>query len=248
MLFGNADEKPSSRPRNWPNPTEQDLNERPQRIINISSPQDFFFINNFVKTSKYEFYNFLPKFLLEEFDPRTKIANCYFLMISALQCIPQISNTSGYPTTMIPLLGVVFIDGILQVYEDLSRHKADKEANASIAKKYDPIVQDFVECRWYELEVGNIIKVQSRDTIPADIVIFAVAEKSLPDQGICYVETKSLDGETNLKLRSALQITYNKVIDRYLIIETDFAFVQITSDRPQVRLQPTNRLHRDGAS
>lgn len=213
MFFGNSEERPPSIPRNWPNPTEEDLNERPKRIINISSSQDYYFSSNFVKTSKYEFWSFLPKFLLEEFNPKTKVANCYFLLISALQCIPQISNTSGYPTTMIPLIGVVFVDGILQIYEDLARHKADKEANASIAKKYDHVLQDFVESRWYEIEVGNIIKINSRETIPADIVIFAVAEKSQPCQGISYVETKSLDGETNLKLRYALPCTLSKVND-----------------------------------
>lgn len=38
-----------------------------------------------VRTAKYEFYNFLPKFLWEEFNPATKIANVYFLFIAALQ-------------------------------------------------------------------------------------------------------------------------------------------------------------------
>jgi magnesium-transporting ATPase (P-type) len=53
--------------------------------------------------------------------------------------------------------------------------------------------------------------IKSRETIPADIVILAVSEKTTTPQGLCYVETKSLDGETNLKLRSALPLTYDKV-------------------------------------
>ncbi|CAN0218022.1 unnamed protein product, partial [Phaeothamnion confervicola] len=43
------------------------------------------FRGNFVKTSKYEFHNFLYKFLWEEFNPRYKIANVYFLFIAVLQ-------------------------------------------------------------------------------------------------------------------------------------------------------------------
>jgi magnesium-transporting ATPase (P-type) len=49
--------------------------------------------------------------------------------------------------------------------------------------------------------------------IPADIVILGVADKSVSGQGICYVETKSLDGETNLKIRSALPNTFGKLTD-----------------------------------
>ena len=75
----------------------QDLAERPQRIVKVGREQDFSFCDNFVKTSKYELWNFLPKFLMEEFNPKTKIANCYFLLISGLQCIGPISNTGGIP-------------------------------------------------------------------------------------------------------------------------------------------------------
>ena len=69
--------------------------DRPQRIVKVGREQDFSFCDNFVKTSKYELWNFLPKFLMEEFNPKTKIANCYFLLISGLQCIGPISNTGG---------------------------------------------------------------------------------------------------------------------------------------------------------
>lgn len=176
-------------------------------------PQTHYFRNNFVKTSKYEIYNFLPKFLLEEFNPRTKVANCYFLMCAGLQCIPAISNTKGLPTTLIPLLIVVIVDAIFQVLEDLSRHKADTEANSSDAQRYHPPSKDFILTKWSELAVGDFVYVTTRSTIPADIVILGVSEKSEPAQGICYVETKSLDGETNLKMRSALPLSAAKVRD-----------------------------------
>ena len=81
-----SDMLPSSLPNNWPHSTEEDLEAKPKRLINIGKSQDYSFCNNFVKTSKYELYNFLPKFLLEEFNPKTKIANCYFLLVACLQC------------------------------------------------------------------------------------------------------------------------------------------------------------------
>jgi magnesium-transporting ATPase (P-type) len=203
--------KASSLPANWPNHTEDDLRERPQRIVNVGRAQDYQFPNNFVKTSKYEWYNFLPKFLMEEFNPNTKIANCYFLIIAVLQCIPHISNTGGIPTVLIPLSFVICVDGLFAALEDLSRHKADREANATYVERYMIHNKDFETTKWSELQVGDFIKVSSREKIPADIVVIAVAEKTSPPQGICYVETKSLDGETNLKLRQALPGTYAKV-------------------------------------
>lgn len=152
-LIGRTNVKPSSLPNNWPYPSEEDLLERPMRLINVGSPQDYSFCTNFVKTSKYEFWNFLPKFLMEEFNPRTKIANCYFLMISAMQCIPAISNTGGIPTTLLPLMFVVLVDAIFQIIEDMARHKADREANASPAIHYDRTLQTFSEvcCFCYRL-------------------------------------------------------------------------------------------------
>jgi len=202
---------PSSLPINWPNSKQEDIDAKPKRIISVGSNQEYYFKSNFVKTSKYEIWNFLPKFLLEEFNPRTKFANCYFLMISALQCVPAISNTSGYPTTLIPLLFVVLVDGLFQIFEDMSRHRADKEANSSISSVFNYNSEKFEETKWADIKVGDFIKITTRSTLPADVVIISVAEKNEPAQGICYVETKSLDGETNLKLRNALPNTLSTV-------------------------------------
>lgn len=211
-LFGAVhDNKPPSNPYNWPNSTEEDLLDRQKRVIKLGTEQQFSFCNNFVKTSKYEPWTFLPKFLLEEFDPSSKVANCYFLMISALQTVPQISNTSGLPTTLIPLLFVVMVDAIFQIFEDVGRHRADTAANSSPACRYSPATDRWSECLWSDLAVGDYVKISTREMIPADVIIISVAEKTAPAQGICYVETKSLDGETNLKIRTALPCTMSKV-------------------------------------
>ena len=52
-----------------------------------------------------------------------------------------------------------------------------------------------------DLQVGCIVKIKENSNFPADLILL---KSSLP-KGICYVETKSLDGETNLKQKQAQQ-------------------------------------------
>ncbi|KAK3335700.1 hypothetical protein B0T19DRAFT_15834 [Cercophora scortea] len=54
---------------------------------------------------------------------------------------------------------------------------------------------------WKNLVVGDFVRIYNDDELPADIIVLATSD---PD-GSCYVETKNLDGETNLKVRSALR-------------------------------------------
>ncbi|TVY17095.1 Phospholipid-transporting ATPase DNF1 [Lachnellula arida] len=54
---------------------------------------------------------------------------------------------------------------------------------------------------WKNVQVGDFVRLYNDDQIPADIVILSTSD---PD-GACYVETKNLDGETNLKVRHALR-------------------------------------------
>lgn len=56
---------------------------------------------------------------------------------------------------------------------------------------------------WKKLEVGDIVLLREDDQVPADIVVLSTSD---PD-GNAYIETKNLDGETNLKVRKALKGT-----------------------------------------
>ena len=53
--------------------------------------------------------------------------------------------------------------------------------------------------RWKHIKVGDIVKVGNNEAIPADIIVLSTSEQD----ALCYVETKNLDGETNLKIRRA---------------------------------------------
>lgn len=46
---------------------------------------------------------------------------------------------------------------------------------------------------------GNIIKIKQNEFFPADLIIL----KTSDPKGACFIETKNLDGETNLKFKTA---------------------------------------------
>ncbi|KAH9900868.1 phospholipid-translocating P-type ATPase [Cubamyces lactineus] len=52
---------------------------------------------------------------------------------------------------------------------------------------------------WEDLRVGDFVRIMDDEPLPADVLICATSE----DENVAYVETKNLDGETNLKSRSA---------------------------------------------
>jgi phospholipid-transporting ATPase len=48
---------------------------------------------------------------------------------------------------------------------------------------------------WKDIRVGMIVKCMENEFFPADMVLLSSSGR----KGICYIETKNLDGETNLK-------------------------------------------------
>jgi magnesium-transporting ATPase (P-type) len=159
------------------------------------------FASNRVITSKYTTLNFLPRFLLEQFR---KLANLWFLFVSILELVPSIAISEPGTGTIGVLLFMITLEAIAQLLEDGKRKKADRKANGSITRIYDSVQCEFVQTTWKDIKCGDVVKVYSYETFPADLLCLCSSE------GLeCYVETKSLDGETNLKLRSAPKITYD---------------------------------------
>jgi P-type E1-E2 ATPase len=115
-----------------------------------------------------------------------------------MQMISVISISYGKPAMLPPLTIVIVVSMVKDAYEDNERRKKDNEENDSRCT----IVTsegDLVESTWKTLKVGQVIKVKENEFLPADLLLIA----STGLEGLCYVETKSLDGETNLKHKVA---------------------------------------------
>ena len=174
------------------------------RIIHLNNPPANSanrYVDNHVSTAKYNIVTFLPKFLYEQFS---KYANLFFLFTAALQQIPNISPTNRY-TTIGPLIVVLLVSAVKELIEDFKRKTSDKSLNHSKARVLKG--SNFENIKWVNVAVGDIVRVESEEPFPADLVLLASSEP----EGLCYIETANLDGETNLKIKQAIPETANLV-------------------------------------
>ncbi|KAI1505726.1 hypothetical protein F5X99DRAFT_216411 [Biscogniauxia marginata] len=190
-------------------------------------------ISNFIRSSRYTIWSFLPKQLYFQFS---KLANFYFLVIGILQMVPGLSTIGTY-TTIAPLAFFVAISMVKEGYDDFRRYQLDKAENkapafvfdpdgavvssargklANISKKHGRKQEDpsgergmtelqemgqrekesgWRRIQWQKVRVGDIIRLRRDDNVPADIVLLHATGVN----GVAYIETMALDGETNLK-------------------------------------------------
>uniref|UniRef100_A0A671XMH9 Phospholipid-transporting ATPase n=1 Tax=Sparus aurata TaxID=8175 RepID=A0A671XMH9_SPAAU len=167
------------------------------RLIHINQPQFTKFCSNRVSTAKYNVLTFLPRFLYSQFR---RAANAFFLFIALLQQIPDVSPTGRW-TTLVPLLFILVVAAVKEFIEDLKRHNADSVVNKKECQVLRNGAWEIVH--WEKVAVGEVVRAANGDHLPADLVILSSSEP----QGMCYIETSNLDGETNLKIRQGLQVT-----------------------------------------
>eukprot|EP01104_Vermistella_antarctica_P005938 TRINITY_DN16684_c0_g1_i1.p1 TRINITY_DN16684_c0_g1~~TRINITY_DN16684_c0_g1_i1.p1 ORF type:complete len:1126 (+),score=362.88 TRINITY_DN16684_c0_g1_i1:248-3625(+) len=154
---------------------------------------------NVIRSTKYTWYTFLPKLLFEQYR---KVTTIYFTIIVIITLIPILTPVT--PATSVPGLAfILIVAAIREAVEDLQRAKADKAVNTRVYQKIDPDSGKHTEVESHNIKVGDLIYIEGDQSIPADCVVLATAL----DDGLCYEETASLDGETNLKIRKAPFIT-----------------------------------------
>eukprot|EP00118_Oscarella_pearsei_P013031 m.100197 g.100197 ORF g.100197 m.100197 type:complete len:1253 (+) comp37085_c0_seq9:5030-8788(+) len=175
---------------------EEEEDEKP-RTVHANKPEEHEeddYDGNEITTSRYTWYTFLPVNLFIQFQ---RAANAYFLVLLILQLIPVISSLNPI-STVVPLVLVLSATGVKDAYDDIIRHRSDREINQRKAQ-----VLGRTEVQWQEVRVGDILEVKNNDFIAADLLLLSSSEEN----DLCYLETAELDGETNLKLRQALPET-----------------------------------------
>ncbi|KAG5957074.1 hypothetical protein E4U58_006289 [Claviceps cyperi] len=200
------------------------------------------YVSNFIRSSRYTVYDFVPKQLLFQFS---KLGNFYFLVMGILQVTPGLS-TVGRWTTIVPLSIFVAFSMAKEGFDDYRRYQLDKAENRSVTwvlrrgsghdhkpsrsgasstVKRSSVVQskhvadiesdsqsagsisyaghikleDWKEAQWQNVKVGDIVRLRRNDGVPADMVLLHATGPN----GVAYLETMALDGETNLKSKQA---------------------------------------------
>ncbi|XP_042387499.1 phospholipid-transporting ATPase 2-like isoform X1 [Zingiber officinale] len=158
--------------------------------INDDSSQNLY-CDNRISNRKYTILNFLPKNLWEQFR---RFMNQYFLLIACLQLWSLITPVNP-ASTWGPLIIIFAVSATKEAWDDYNRYLSDKQAN----EKEVWVVKDGIRkhIKAQDIHVGNIVWLRENDEVPCDLVLIGASEP----QGICYVETAALDGETDLKTR-----------------------------------------------
>lgn len=103
-------------------------------------------------------------------------------------------------------------------YDDLRRYRLDKAENnreASVLHAYSSLTTSegqleegnartdgpvhWAKTKWQDIQVGDIVRLERDESAPADLVLL----NSKGPNGIAFIETMALDGETNLKSKQA---------------------------------------------
>ena len=160
-----------------------------QMVFNIKNNVSDF-PDNKIRTTKYNLLTWFPKSLIIQFF---KVLNLYFLIISILSSL-SISNKN--PIFQIgSFLLVLLFTMIYEGYDDYYRLLRDRKMNEKTWEVYSYDELTFRSKKSENIRVGEIVRVKKDEQIPCDLLFLMSSNSS----GKCFVDTKNLNGDFNLK-------------------------------------------------
>ncbi|KAH9256488.1 hypothetical protein BASA81_005403 [Batrachochytrium salamandrivorans] len=155
--------------------------------------------DNIVSSGKYTVYDFLPLATMLQFR---RAVNVYFLFQVILLLVgyfaPSLFEVSYTPWgTMLVLCFVVGVTLITEAYDDYYRHVEDHRENSKPVIQIHPSTGKKQRVNWGSLTAGNFVVLRNREICPADVVVLQTDR----EHSVLNVETSSIDGETNLKIK-----------------------------------------------
>lgn len=117
---------------------------------------------NAIRTTRYTLLNCIPLYLWDVFNPKYKLANIFFLLVSILQCIPSISLTNGLPSSLPSLLTIIGAEAVHMGILEHKRRKSDKEMNSRKVTCWDTSTNEWKERMWKEIRVCCCILMRYR--------------------------------------------------------------------------------------
>lgn len=187
------------------------------------------FPKNYVSTTKYSIWNIVPKNLFEQFQ---RVANFWFLTVSIFQILPMNLSPTNKWATITPLSVVLFITFCKDAYEDYRRHRDDHRVNNQFCHVADRDA-GWRTVRWKDVNVGDYVYLSCDSPIPADMIMLGTCN----EDGVAYVDTAQLDGETSLKPKFALEETMRMTAD---VKELWGLSGHIDTELPNARVQSFN--------
>ena len=142
------------------------------------------------------------------------LLNIIFLATSILSCI-KILSTKSASSALIPFLMVIGIGLVMDLIEEIKRYRNDLQTNNTNTKVYKN--GTFINKKWSDIKIGNMIKVKKDEIIPADLLVLCSSNKD----SAFYLQTANLDGESNLKQRETL-IDTQKIFYKNKIKEDNY--------------------------
>ena len=168
------------------------------RIVHILQPNPTSPTNSII-TALYTWYTFPTIGVIELLYPWKKFANFYFLCVGGMQMWKEVSLTEGQPSSYATLLFICCVELYFKGRENLARVRGDRTTNNTLVDALSSDADAFGPVRWSDVMVGDVVRVRSRETFPADLLLLRASDPP----GQCWVNTKPLDGETDSKLRVA---------------------------------------------